>query len=97
MIQSFHDKGTRDLFNGRDSKAARKTCPKELWTIARRKLDHLDFAGALHDLGRPPGNRLHALRGDRVGQHAIAINNQYRICFTWTPEGPAGVEVTDYH
>ncbi len=62
LIQSFRDRGTEDLFNGKNSKVALKRCPRELWPIVRHKLDHLNFAGVLRDLGRPPGNRLHALR-----------------------------------
>ena len=97
MIRSFRDRGTEDLFNGKESKAAMRRCPRELWSSARRKLDHLNFAGTLRDLGQPPGNRLHALHGDRAGQHAISINDRYRICFVWTPQGPEKVEIADYH
>lgn len=97
MIQSFGDTGTRDIFEGRDSKAARKTCPRELWSVAVRKLDQLNQAHVLDDLRAPPGNRLEALRGKRRGQHSIRINDQYRICFRWTDSGPADVRVIDYH
>jgi proteic killer suppression protein len=51
----------------------------------------------LHDLRLPPGNRLEALKGDRVGQHAIRINDQWRLCFVWREDGPAEVEIVDYH
>ena len=61
------------------------------------KLDALDAADQLTDLRIPPGNRLEALKGDRVGQHSIRINDQYRICFVWTEAGPDAVEVVDYH
>jgi proteic killer suppression protein len=57
----------------------------------------LNAANTLSDLTMPPGNRLEALAGDRKGQHSIRINDQYRICFTWTPAGPARVGITDYH
>ena len=57
----------------------------------------LDAAENLEDLRVPPGNRLEALRGDRAGQHSIRINQQWRICFTWTVAGPADVEIVDYH
>lgn len=57
----------------------------------------LDAAVVLRDLATPPGNHLEALRGDRAGQHSIRINQQYRICFVWTDEGPASVEIVDYH
>ncbi len=97
MIRSFADGGTEDLFNGLNTAAARRTCPERLRDIARRKLDHLDSALVLTDLRASPGNRLEVLKDDRRGQHSIRINDQYRICFRWTPEGPADVEVVDYH
>ena len=97
MIVSFADRATEDIFDGNSSKVARKACPQTLWRVARRKLDALNQADELVDLRVPPGNRLEALRGDREGQHSIRINNQYRICFIWTNEGPAQVEITDYH
>lgn len=57
----------------------------------------LEAAGALDDLRSPPGNRLEALKGDRKGQHSVRINDQWRICFVWTPQGPDRVEIVDYH
>jgi len=65
--------------------------------VAQRKLDQLNAAVSLRSLGVPPGNRLEALKGDRVGQHSIRINDQFRVCFVWTDPGPAQVEITDYH
>lgn len=97
MIASFANIGTEDVFNGKGTKEAREACPSDLWAVARRKLDQLDYASALMDLSAPPGNRLEALKGDRAGQHSIRINDRYRICFTWTDEGPSGVEIVDYH
>ncbi len=97
MICSFHDGGTEDLFHGRDTRAARQTLPANLRGVAARKFALLNGAAVLQDLRVPPGNRLSALRGDRRGQHSIRINEQFRICFTWTGDGPADVEVTDYH
>jgi proteic killer suppression protein len=97
MIRSFADEGSEDVFNGRRTKAARKTCPETLWAIARRKLDALDYAVRLDDLRVPPGNRLEALKGDRKGEHSIRINDQYRICFRWTDSGADDVSVEDYH
>lgn len=97
MVRSFADPGTEDLFNGRDSRRARGTCPAGLWAVAVRKLDQLDSAGALEDLRAPPGNRLERLRGDRRGQHSIRINQQYRVCFRWEQSGPMDVEIVDYH
>ena len=97
MIQSFRNQGSEDVFDGKNSKAARKTCPSSLWKIAFRKLDQLDSASVLDDLKIPPGNRLEALQGNRKGQHSIRINEQYRICFKWLEKGPDEVEVVDYH
>ena len=97
MIQSFATRGTRDVFDSTDSKAARHTCPQSLWKVARRKLDQLNQAHVLADLRAPPANRLEKLRGDRVGQHSIRINDQYRVCFSWKPTGPTNVEIVDYH
>lgn len=97
MIRSFADAGTEDVFNGLRTKAARKACPETLWSVARRKLDALDYAVRLDDLRAPPGNRLEALKGDRKGEHSIRINDQYRVCFRWTDSGPDQVSIEDYH
>jgi len=97
MIESFNDRATEDIFNGVNSKAARKSCPQKLWSLAARKLDQLDSVQALEELKVPPGNRLEALAGERKGQYSIRINDQYRICFLWGEQGPSRVEVTDYH
>ena len=97
MIRSFRGGGTQDIFNGRATRAARQCLPQSIWRVASRKLEALDSAEALQDLRVPPGNRLEPLRGDRHGQHSIRINDQYRICFTWTEAAPEGAEVVDYH
>jgi len=97
VIVSFADSGTEDLFEGRDTKASRRLLPQVLLKAAGKRLDHLDSAESLDDLRIPPGNSLEALKGDRAGQHSIRINQQYRICFRWTAQGPADVEVVDYH
>ncbi|MBL7043231.1 MAG: type II toxin-antitoxin system RelE/ParE family toxin [Pirellulaceae bacterium] len=97
MIVSFRDRGMEDVFNGQNTKAAKKACPVTLWRVARRKLDQLDSVVRLDELRIPPGNHLEALHGDRKGQHSIRINDQYRICFVWTDTGPADVESVDYH
>lgn len=65
--------------------------------IARRKLVHLNNAGALRDMALPPGNRLEALKGDLAGKHSIRINDQWRIVFRWTNAGPDEVEIVDDH
>jgi toxin HigB-1 len=93
MIRSFKDGRTELVFNGRCPKGF----PADVFKVARRKLGFLDAAVALDVLRSPPGNRLHALDGDRAGQHAIRINDQFRICFRWTVAGPEAVEIVDYH
>jgi proteic killer suppression protein len=97
MIRSFRGPGTEDIFNGRGTKAARRACPEDLWRVARRKLEQLDSTPRLDDLRVPPGNRLEALAGNRTGQQSIRINDQYRVCFAWTADGPESVEIVDYH
>ncbi len=64
---------------------------------ALRKLEQLDWSALLDDLGAPPGNQLEALKGSRKGQHGIRINDQWRVCFVWTAQGPQNVEIVDYH
>ena len=93
VIRSFRDKTTEAVFNGESPKGF----PADLVKVARRKLRYLNAAGDLGDLRSPPGNRLEALAGDRKGQHSIRINDQFRVCFVWTAEGPAEVEIVDYH
>lgn len=97
MIQSFKDAGTEDVFNGVNTKEARKTCPSSLWKVAARKLDQLDSVTTLPELKIPPGNQLESLSGDRKDQYSIRINEQYRICFIWTTLGSDQVEIVDYH
>ena len=97
MILTFRDKGAEDVFNGGDSKAARKVCPPDLRRRARAKLFVLDDAATLKDLRIPPSNHLEVLKGDRKGQHSIRINQQYRICFRWTEGGVRNAEIVDYH
>jgi proteic killer suppression protein len=97
MIVSFKDGASEDLFNGINSKQARKVCPRALWKIASRKLDLLDSVQSLDELKVPPGNHLESLSGNRRGQYSIRINEKYRICFIWGEAGPENVEVIDYH
>ena len=91
-IQSFNCPETEALY--RTGKSRRFG---NIAHVALRKLDMLHAAGALHDLRAPPGNRLEALAGDRAGQHSIRVNDQWRLCFVWTPAGPDGVAIVDYH
>ncbi len=97
MIVSFRDKQTKDIYDNESMKAARKRLPVGLWRIAQRKLDQLTRVARLSQLAVPPGNQLEPLKGDREGQHSIRVNEQYRICFVWTDQGPEHVEITDYH
>jgi proteic killer suppression protein len=97
VIRTFADQGTEDVFDGKSTAAARRSCPKSIWNVAYRKLDLIDSAIELADLRIPPGNRLEALKVDRKSQHSIRINEQYRICFKWTDAGPEEVEIVDYH
>jgi proteic killer suppression protein len=97
VIRSFKDQGTDDIFYGKNTKSARRSCPQGLWAVAARKLDQLDSAQSLEDLRLPPGNRLEALSGDRDGRYSVRINEQYRVCFLWTDNEPEEVEIVDYH
>ncbi|MGO8738069.1 type II toxin-antitoxin system RelE/ParE family toxin [Rhodoblastus sp.] len=74
-----------------------KKFPADLIAVTRRKLVMLDAAKRLDDLRAPPANRLEALKGDRAGQYSIRVNDQFRLCFVWTDDGPAEVEFVDYH
>lgn len=93
VIRSFGNAGTERLW----SRERTKKLDPRIERTALRKLVLLDAAETLDDLRVPPGNRLEALRGDRDGQHSIRINQQWRICFIWTPAGPEDVEIVDYH
>ena len=91
-IKSFKCKQTEALFQGR---RVRRWVNVE--RPALRKLEQLDWSSVLEDLRVPPGNQLEALKGSRRGQHSIRVNDQWRVCFVWTREGPKDVEIVDYH
>lgn len=93
VIRSFGNAVTERLW----SRERTKKLDPRIERTALRKLVLLDAAETLDDLRVPPRNRLEALRGDRAGQHSIRVNQQSRICFTWTPAGPENVEIVDYH
>ena len=92
MIQTFANRAMARLWDGEFVKAF-----SAIERAAKRKLDLLHNAKTIDDLRAPPGNRLEALAGDRRGQYSIRINNQWRICFRWTAEGPEDVEIVEYH
>lgn len=91
-ICSFRCADTEALYQGLRPRRFRN-----IEATAERKLQMLDAAQELKDLRAPPGNRLEALLGDRAGWHSIRINDQWRVCFIWTQQGPENVEIVDYH
>lgn len=93
MIRGFKCNETEKVWRGEFS----RKLPQTIQATALRKLRHLNSAVDLNDLRTPPGNRLEALKSDRIGQHSIRINNQWRICFRWHVGGADNVEIVDYH
>ncbi len=93
MIRSFADRDTESVWRRRPA----KRLDPRIHKTANRKLHLLDAATALDALRVPPGNRLEALKGDRVGQHSIRVNDQWRICFRWRDGDAFDVEIVDYH
>ena len=91
-IKSFRCKDTQRLF---ERTPVRRFGAVE--SVARRKLEQLDAAATLEFLRVPPGNRLEALKGDRIGQYSIRINDQFRLCFCWDGTNAEDVEIVDYH
>jgi proteic killer suppression protein len=92
MIKGFRCADTQALFETGKSRRFSNVA-----NVATRKLAQLDAASTLEFLRSPPGNRLEALVGDREGQYSIRVNDQFRLCFRWTAEGPTDVEMVDYH
>jgi proteic killer suppression protein len=93
VIKSFADAETARIWDGRRS----RRLPLEIQPVALRKLRILNQARTLNDLRLPPGNRLEALKGDRLGQHSVRINQQWRICFRWHDGASYDVTIVDYH
>ncbi|HAF16425.1 MAG TPA: plasmid maintenance system killer protein [Blastocatellia bacterium] len=92
MIKSFRCADTQALFEAGKCKKF-----SSIANIAIRKLAQLDAAQTLEFLRSPPGNRLEALKSGRKEQHSIRVNDQFRVCFRWTDDGPEDVEIVDYH
>jgi toxin HigB-1 len=92
MIRSFRCKDTKQLFELRRNKRW-----AGIAAVALRKLDQIDISVQVKELGTPPGNRLEILKGDRVGQWSMRINDQFRVCFGWDGEDAIDVEIVDYH
>ncbi len=92
MIAAFRCKHTKALFEGNVPSRF-----QAFSSVALRKLDMLDAAACLEDLRVPPANHLEALKGDRMGQHSIRINGQWRVCFVWRDGAAWDVEIVDYH
>lgn len=93
MIRNFSCRETEKIARGEVS----RYLPQNLQSVMQRKLRMLNAALQIRDLLIPPNNRLEVLKGNRKGQHSIRVNNQWRVCFIWTPEGPINVEIVDYH
>ena len=93
MTKSFADRRTQGLY----VTGTAKRFPPDIASRAARRLEYVDLATSLNDLKVPPGNRLHALKDDRKGQHSIAVNDQWRICFRFVDGDAYDVEVCDYH
>jgi proteic killer suppression protein len=93
VIKSFRDNDTQKVFE----RIRVRRWSLELRRLALRKLLILDAAETLDDVRTPPGNRLEKLHGDRVGEHSIRINDQWRICFRWREGNATDVEIVDYH
>jgi len=93
VIRTFADKHTQQIYRTGKS----KRLPADVIARAVRRLEFIELAVNLDDLKVPPSNRLHALKGNRSGQHSISINDQWRICFRWENGDAYDVEITDYH
>jgi toxin HigB-1 len=96
MIRTIADDANRDIWNGVNSKAARRI-PPAIWPVIRRKLDQIDAVTRLEHLKVPPGNRLHALSGNLAGYHAFRGNDQYRVVFRFEGSDAYDVRYADYH
>ena len=96
MIRNFASKTAEDIFNGENSKKARRV-PVELHSKARRLLDQLNAAPSLEFMKIPPGNKFEPLQGDMKGLYSVRINDQWRVVFDWEENSPGEVDILDYH
>lgn len=96
MLRTITDKTTQDVYDGVNSRHARKF-PKELHGKARRLLDQLNTAPSVEFLRIPPSNRLEKLKGDLAGYWSLRINEQWRIIFRWEGSDAFDAEIIDYH
>lgn len=96
MVRTFGDKTTEDIFDGINSREARKV-PAAVWDVAKRKLDQINYASNIRDLAVIQGNRLEKLSGKLAEFHSIRINDQFRIIFKWSSGQADDVRITDYH
>ena len=96
MIKTFESRTAQDIYDGVNSRYARKV-PQEIWKAAAKKIDMLDAAIHLADLKAPPSNHLEELTGKRKGQYAIRINDKYRLVFSFKDSNAFGVDIIDYH
>ena len=96
MIRSFGAAATENIFQTRNTKAAR-SIPRQLWPVIRRKLDYLQAATRLEQLRYPPGNRMEALKGANRGRYSVRVNDQYRLTFRFVEGHALDVRCEDYH
>ncbi len=96
MINDFGDDATRDVYDGNNTKAARKI-PKSIWPVVKRKLNMLDAAPDLETMKFPPGNKLEELSGNLAGYYSIRVNDQFRIIFRFGSGQFLNVRLVDYH
>jgi proteic killer suppression protein len=93
VIRSFRGKDAEAIWRRRYV----KRLSPELAKLTYNKLVLINAAENINDLRVPPGNRLEKLAGDRAGQHSVRVNDQWRLCFTWSAGGASNVELVDYH
>ncbi|MFB6345404.1 MAG: type II toxin-antitoxin system RelE/ParE family toxin [bacterium] len=93
----FQNDATEAIYRGKNTKDARNKCPREIWSVARRKLSIVREADTLEDIRKIPGNRYEKLEGDREGRSSIRINDQYRVTFKWKDGEAREINIVDYH